>query len=210
MICEWLQHFKERIGKTPVTYQPYPHIIVHDVFPPDYYLKMLDYRFRVPMVPLDPKRPERKLAFLDPAKLRETNEFWADFAETILDPELRKTIAYYFGVSAGSRADAQLIRDWPGYTLGVHTDIPDKLVTGLFYLAPDNKHLKEGTALYVSQIGYEDNGYGEFKAGLDFLAVKLVEYRPNSALFFPRTNWSYHAVEKTPIERWLVSYDILV
>lgn len=205
-----LHHLKNRIGTTPITYVPFPHLLIHDIFPYNYYLKLLDYRWRLQMQPLDPKRPERKLLYLDES-VRPTSEFWADFAETILDKELRMTIAYYFGVSGGSKCEAQLIRDWPGYQLGIHTDIPSKLVTGLYYLAPDDLNLQHGTRLYTSKSGCEDGGYNEYDIKLpDFDMAKLIEYRPNSALFFPRTNWSFHAVERTPVERWLVSYDILV
>jgi len=205
-LSAWWDHFKDRVGNTPITYDPFPHMHVGNVFPDEFYRKLLEHRFRVKLQMLDPNRPERRIGDL---KADDESEFIAEFATVLLGDEFRINIAYMFGVSAGVKAEAQMLCDVPGYKLGVHTDIPTKIMTGLFYLPHTSSGAEYGTGLYISKSGYEDNGFGEHEPGGDFERVKLIPFVPNTALFFPRLNWSYHAVERSEIDRWLISYDIL-
>ena len=94
---------------------------------------------------------------------------------------------------------AALVKDFKKYKLGVHTDTTLKFLTFLFYI-PENNNLEDlGTALYKLndntnvELGEKGNQHISEK---DFTLVKKIPFIPNTLLVFPRTNYSYHGVEK--------------
>ncbi len=98
---------------------------------------------------------------------------------------------------------AALVKDFKKYKLGVHTDTTLKFLTFLFYI-PDNNNLEDlGTALYKLnedanvELGEKGNHHISEK---DFTLIKKIPFRPNTLLVFPRTNSSYHGVEKINTE----------
>jgi hypothetical protein len=202
----WFEHVMARVGGAKIIYDPFPHIHILNIFPNDFYARLLLNRGAAPMEILNPALPQRRLCWL--SKPRFLPEFWADMAEHFLGPQLREKLPLMFGVQ-GSGVDAQLIHDAPGYQLGPHTDEATKAVTGLFYLPDNSDDSFEGTRLYISKSGQECDGSVNHKLSDDFVCVTTIPFWPNSALFFPRTNWSFHGVALTQKERWLISHDIL-
>jgi len=95
-----------------------------------------------------------------------------------------------------------LIKDFTNYSLGVHTDNVEKLITFLFYIPKDNKLSDFGTSLYKSKNREHmenDKHLSEEETSLYFEKIKTCNFLPNSLLVFPRTNISYHGVEKINI-----------
>jgi len=99
---------------------------------------------------------------------------------------------------------SQLVKDFTKYQLGAHTDSQIKLISFLFYL-PKNDDLKEiGTALYMPEDVIESEEsfhYSNKQTEMLFRKVKTCEFKKNSVLIFPRTNYSYHGVEEVNIHQ---------
>lgn len=205
-IPHWFEHVMGRVGGAKITYNPFPHIHITNIFPNDFYEQLMLNREAAPLAVLNPALPQRRLCWLTRPGLP---DFWLDVASHLLGEKLAIKLPLMFGVPAGSGLDAQLIHDAPGYRLGPHTDEATKAVTGLFYLPERSDASFEGTRLYISKSGQECDGSVNHKLSDDFVCVSTIPFIPNSALFFPRTNWSFHGVELTTKERWLISYDIL-
>jgi len=95
-----------------------------------------------------------------------------------------------------------LVKDLSKYELGVHTDSPSKFLTFLFYI-PNNDNLSNlGTALYQPK---EKNFHLKNKVSnhysiKDFELVKKVDFLPNTLFIFPRTNYSYHGVQRINVD----------
>ena len=97
-----------------------------------------------------------------------------------------------------------LVKDFTKYSMGVHTDAKHKFLTFLFYLPKDRNLSNIGTTLYKAktdqidpkQIHFSPNESQEY-----FKPIKRCPFIPNSLLVFPRTNYSYHGVEKVNIHQ---------
>ena len=102
---------------------------------------------------------------------------------------------------------ASLIKDFKKYKLGVHTDTTKKFLSFLFYIPKNKKLIDLGTALYRSKkeipyTGEKSNIHVATDSTDDYFElVKKIPFLPNSLLVFPRTNYSFHGVEKINIEQ---------
>lgn len=97
---------------------------------------------------------------------------------------------------------SQLVKDFTKYQLGAHTDSQIKLISFLFYLPKDDDLKEIGTALYMPKDILENEKslhYSEKDTKMLFRKVKTCEFKKNSVLVFPRTNYSYHGVEEVNI-----------
>ncbi len=134
------------------------------------------------------------------------NSICSEFKETINDRI--KNFNQYEKENFGTNnfqfsGHMSLVKDFKKYKLGVHTDTNQKFLTFLFYI-PKNDDLEElGTALYEKNsdtkidLGKENNKHIDDK---HFKLIKKIPFSPNSLLVFPRTNFTYHGVEKINIE----------
>jgi hypothetical protein len=89
----------------------------------------------------------------------------------------------------------QVTRDTEKYSLGVHTDIIEKLFTLIVYLNQGAaKHIK-GTSIFASPYGLESDGHLMYPAKV---FTHVVEITPlfNRALIFQRSSKSFHGVLK--------------
>jgi len=96
---------------------------------------------------------------------------------------------------------AMLVKDFKKYQLGVHTDTTKKFLSFLFYIPKDEKLIELGTALYKPKKEINSGEKGNYHVSPDstdqnFELIKKVPFLPNSLLVFPRTNYSFHGVEK--------------
>ncbi len=96
---------------------------------------------------------------------------------------------------------ASLVKDFKKYQLGVHTDTTKKFLSFLFYLPSDKKLIELGTALYKPKKEIDTGPKGNkhiapSETEKAFNLVKKVPFLPNTLLVFPRTNYSFHGVEK--------------
>ncbi len=211
-------HFVNRLRTAEVMLDPYPHYCLENVFPDEYYQALLSHLpesnvyqnlFEVTDLKLEHfrYRDQRDLnKDWTRALPDEIRNFWDDFNEWFLGPDLAQAVLDSFAELRRARCgdeeqwpavsvESQLIRSRAGYFLGPHSDLHTKLVVLLVYLAPDESAEHLGTSLYRPKdpsFTCPNSTHYPFE---DFIRVKTTPYRPNSLLGFLRSDVSFHGVE---------------
>jgi hypothetical protein len=213
-----LAHVVARLHASEVTFEPYPHYYLENVFPDDYYRALLEnlpesavYQnlFEVTDYKLDNfrHRDQRDLKVGWTEELPdEIKGFWDSFSEWFLGADLAEAVLDSFAAPLRSKygeknqwpevsVEPQLIRHRAGYFLGPHSDLYTKIAVLLLYLAPDESGAHLGTSLYRPKdpsFTCHDSTHHPFE---DFIRVKTAPYKPNSLLAFLRSDISFHGVE---------------
>ena len=224
----------QRITAAPIERDPFPHCIIDNIFPDEFYTSLLEHwpspdlfgsqantgrvtsgAYKQRMV--FEFAPEQ-LARLDDAR----REFWRQVLHMLLDFRLNRSILDKFHDDIATRfipqeipteaiGDSCLVSDRIGYTIGPHTDAPSRLVSLLFYLPTDSRLKHRGTSLYrpiVANFRSDDGRHHPFHL---FQRVRTVDFVPNRLLMFPKTDRSFHGVERIEelgTNRRLLSYNI--
>lgn len=214
------QHVLARIRDARLATEPFPHIVVDDVFPPDYYAEIQRLFPRdEQMIPLSETGRtgnayrERLVTLFDEtgfARLdEEQRRFWGEFGGWLYSPEFINGVIETFwphvkdrlqAVSrlsgiARVRGDALLVSDQTNYAIGPHTDAAHRLVTFLFYLPQDARHQQHGTSIYrPKDPNFRCAGGPHYPFGL-FDKQETIAFMPNRLLTFVRTDQSFHGVE---------------
>ncbi|HVZ47058.1 MAG TPA: FkbM family methyltransferase [Ramlibacter sp.] len=229
-----LSHLLNRVAKTPVVNDPFPYLVVDDVFPSDYYRQMLEhfptheslrpisetgrvsqglYEERLTVLFTDDEfarmTPAQQAFWRDFAAWMYTDQFTAAFVAKFgdaLEPRLANILAVDNALQI--RGDALLVNDQTRYAIGPHTDAPHRLVSFLFYLPADDAMRDLGTSLYR----HKDPNFvcwgGPHHPFDDFVRVKTIDFLPNRLVAFPKTERSFHGVER--IEREGVNRPLLI
>jgi hypothetical protein len=124
-------------------------------------------------------------------------------------------VAQRFGgeVKLRTEVEVRFVRDLTDYSIAPHTDVPDKLVSLLFYLPRDESLRHLGTSLYVPRdptLRCDGRRRHPFEA---FKKAFTAEFLPNSVLGFLKTDQAFHGVEPIGdqgIERNVLLYNIYV
>lgn len=87
----------------------------------------------------------------------------------------------------------QVTRDTENYSLGVHTDTINKLLTLIVYLSRGDSGKITGTSVFKSPYGLESDGYLMYPPEF-FTHVKEIDPVFNRALIFRRSSTSFHGV----------------
>ena len=226
-------HVLYRIANTPILEYPFPHILVRDVFPADFYRELRanlpeqghlrtlgqigriqggDYPARLVM-PLT----RESIAPLPPAK----RAFWESVGNWILAGPFGSAMLTKFAPYVTQRLgdlgqhqfgdEVLIVRDGTSYTLGPHTDNRKKVLSFLFYLPPDDSHAHLGTSIYLPndpKFRCEGGPHHDFSK---FRRVLTMPYLPNTLFAFMKTSNSFHGVEpirEPGVRRDLMLYDI--
>lgn len=233
-----LQHVLGRISATLINEEPYPYMIVDNVFPEDYYREMLsNFPEDEHMVPIDNTGraghmyKDRLVTLFneehfDRLNMR-TKVFWVEFASWLYSdafingvidkfwPHVACRIANLNNESGQSRVhgDALIVSDKTNYAIGPHTDVTRRLITFLFYLPPDDSLESLGTSIYQPKDPhFQSDGTKHYSFDL-FNKALTVPFLPNRALIFVRNNQSFHGVERITLprpDRHLVIYNIRI
>jgi FkbM family methyltransferase len=229
-----LHHVLERVARAPVCAAPFPHAVIDDVFPPDYYAEMLrQFPALSSMRPLsetgrvgkDDYKERMTTLFeeSDFARLSEVQaRFWRELADWMYSDTFLHAFVEKFHqaleprIAAVQRAegqlnvrgDALLVNDQTRYAIGPHTDAPHRLVTFLFYLPSDTSMRELGTSLYRPKQPDFTCWGGPHYPHAQFDQVGRVDFLPNRLLAFPKTERSFHGVE--PIARADVNRRLLI
>lgn len=227
-------HMAYKLANAPVLPFPFPHMLVHDVFPPDFYrairahlpakeaMKSLKALGRVAG-----NYPESRLVLpLDAKHLNQLDEshrgFWSEVAQWLLSPAFANLMLSKFHDVVGVRGDLQnaellheamLVQDYTTYALGPHTDRKTKVLSLLFYLPADDARPHLGTSLYIPKDGNFRCPGGPHYPFEPFERVYTMSYRPNTLFAFPKSDYSFHGVEPitdTDMRRDLLLYDIVI
>lgn len=216
---EVLAHVVDKISNAEVINEPFPHFYIEEVFPEDFYNKLLEtlpggalYKKWTDVGRVKEKQYSRRIQwYLEEEWMmdfpEEVRTFWLKFGDWFLGKELADTSMKKFEPTLTERFEggtdswpevfpqAIFLRHQADYYIGPHTDIPSKVVNILFYLPQDNNAEHIGTAVYVpEEEGFTDPGTKHY--GFEgFNLLKTMPYKRNCAFAFVKTDNSWHGVE---------------
>jgi FkbM family methyltransferase len=201
------QHLFDKLRNAKVIEKPFPHLYVEGIFPEKVYDELVN-GFPEKYESIEKTRgahgyPLRSTAPLD-------SPLWQSVKEALTEGVIRETLCRKLGAGDPARLmqDVLLVRDMEGYQISPHTDIPQKVVTALFYLPKDNSIEQEGTVIYKpKKKGFtcktgKHYSFGEFKK------VKTMPFKPNSLFAFLRTDNSFHGVKPSGHVRDVLLYNL--
>lgn len=198
---------------------PFDHVCLEQVFPADLYGEMLanypavDLFYPVPHP--DALRPDgsstRLQMYLTPEQLARLPEeqrlIWGPIATALRSPDLEAAFKRKFRTALEDRFRmaaerihlrpmATLVRDLPGYRIGIHADVPTKAITVQFYLPSDGSQAHLGTIFHTTG---QDDGSDQPLA---------MQFLPSCGYAFPVSpKESWHSVPATNDadgERWSI------
>lgn len=180
-----IEHAVYLIRNAPVRRYPFPHFVVEDVFPLDFFHRLRD---------------EFDGAIDFKAKDDNPNRFYGQSAVISLQaPNLAKAVLAKFNDEIVALnlpqpttlgVIARAVRDNESYVLAPYTDDAVKMISVLFYMDDG-----EGTSLYLPKDRtLTSTGDAKHKR-VDFDLIYTVPRKPNSALGFVKSDRSWHGVE---------------
>lgn len=222
-------HVQQALDQSQIDLDPYPHILVENILPKEYYQYLLDLRIpddclqsledvgRVTNYP--PGRRFIEIMPNMPILGRDLREFWEEtamFLTTRLTPMITQKFSSHvakrlgIGTNVDVTSEILYVRDNQGYALSPHSDSPEKILTFLIYLARDSDHKSFGTSVYRPRDPNFTCPGGPLHPFENFERVKTAPYQPNTLFGFVKSDRSFHGVE--PINenytRDLLIYDI--
>lgn len=168
--------------------EPYKHEIGVGAFPEGMYAEM------VKNLP-DNSEYRRYDAYPKRFLYKIDNGFWREVFDFIVGPW------------RGWNVKTQLLRDFPGYEIGPHTDTVKKLKTFLYYIT-DKEVKGAGTGIFKPKLEGFTSRTG---AHYDFDAFEHVgeaPYVPNGFFSFDRTDNSFHGVRPSKVVRNVMQVSI--
>jgi hypothetical protein len=110
--------------------------------------------------------------------------------ETVMREKFRAALEGRFGAGVHFTLQPvlELMRDSPGYEIGIHTDIPFKVMTLQFYLPADESLSDLGTTYYE-------------KRGEEFIKTGRNKFLPNTGHAFVVNDHSWHSATELDIPR---------
>lgn len=189
-------HFIDRLMAADVKHAPYQHVYLTRAFPQQYYDLMLEE------LPPDEAYTDRTFENRAMVQTIALGSFWKDLTVWLTNRDVILTILDTFSLKPATlKVDVRLVRDSVGYKIKPHTDIKSKLLSLLFYLAPDEQHANGGTTIMVPKDrSFTSDGLSRYPFE-DFEPVYTAPFMPNTMLGFPRSNVSFHGVEPTRIPK---------
>jgi hypothetical protein len=170
------QQLIRAVQRAELRTNPFDHIYMEGVLEPGSYEALTgaipDRRFYHELMHQDAVRNDgsstRLRMYLYPELLRdlpeEQKDVWLPVAEALCSPELelafkrkfRRALEERFGKAAekiGVYPIPILLRDQPGYRIGIHSDVKKKAITVQFYLPNDGSQRHIGTIFHESNSG---------------------------------------------------------
>lgn len=206
-------HVADRIVAMELISEPYPFFYVEEIFPTDYYAQMMamkpdsDELVGINELGRTFGCDERSVLTLDAdfenTLYGEKRRFWESHRDWFLSEELMVMWIRRFHAELMKRGlaklnlrpEAMFMRDVRGYQLGPHTDLPQRLMSVMFYLPDDAAHSDIGTSVYLPEdrsLRSEDTQH--FKP-TGFEEIFRAPFVPNSAFSFLKTDNSFHGVK---------------
>lgn len=213
-----------KIERAPIQHEPFPHIVVDEVFPPAVYRRLIE------AVPHDAFRPAtypgsgdkaqesrgmiveslaRVPVFDRLAALLGGGEFermmLAKFSSDVPgDPSKCDAIPHdkrkvYEDEAVGVAASFDLYKDLPGYAISPHRDVFGKIVTFQFFMVPDHSLAEHGGTYFFrpkdpSKALVPRTDHPNWYHWEDFTIDKTMRAIPNTFWAFVPNDRSYHGV----------------
>jgi len=217
-------HVLARLAAAPIRREPFPHVIVDEVFPPDFYESIIDHwpegeSWR----PLSESgrvtgySAARQVVLMDEAGYArldaQRRQFWAgEVGAWLLGQEFRLQALKRFDLGTpDTGGDALVVSDRTTYAIGPHTDAPHRIVSLLFYLPEDATFRRFGTSFYEPLDSAFRCAGGLHHPFERFRRVTTVEFVPNRLVAFPKSDRCFHGVERVDlpgIDRRLLIYNV--
>ena len=223
-----------KVANAPVAEFPFPHILVRDVFPADYYRELREH-----LPPLEVFKSLQSLGRVSGSypdargvlpleaehldRLAEPYRgFWSALAQWLIGGAFGHVVLQKFAPQLSQRfadvnsvsfyGEALVVLDRTTYALGPHTDTPSKVMSFLFYLPQDDAMAHLGTSIYVpKEAGFESDGSESYHPYDKFHRFATMPYVPNTLFAFVKTPNAFHGVEpiaEAGVERALLLFDI--
>lgn len=186
------KHVLKKIEEATVNQYPFDFLEIDDFFPSDIYGEFVrnlpkteKYRpllHKQTLINNKPTRFELPLCFLEDSYLIELFNGCAVAVEVIKlfsDDDFKQIFLDKFKLSANVMLYPHLYRDFGGFDLPPHTDLPEKAITMGWYLPVNNLQQHSGFDLFI-------------RKDKSFSKCKTIPYLPNKALAFLRSNNSWH------------------
>lgn len=189
------EHLIYRLQDAEVKPAPFPHVYVTRAFPQSYYEEMLA------SLPPDEAYKDRTYENRAMISVKDLNTlFWAELYDWMTSYDLIGTLIGLFNLNCRKLSlDVRLVRDNAAYAIKPHTDIKAKLLSLLFYLAPDESSPESGTSIMVPKNRvFTSEGKVRYPFD-DFETVTTAPFMPNTMLGFPRSDVSFHGVHATKL-----------
>ncbi len=224
-----------KVANTPIQMFPFPHVLVHDVFPQDFYRTLREhlppgsaYKPLKALGRVYGNYPETRVVLpLTPDEVAALPEpyrsFWHETAGWLLGGPLGQIVLQKFSSLLARRFkdpeaveyenEALVVQDRTTYALGPHTDLPAKVFSFLFYLPADASKPHLGTSMYVPKDPSFICPGGPHHAFEKFERMLTMPYVPNTLFGFMKTPNAFHGVEpitEPEVERALLLFDIKV
>jgi hypothetical protein len=210
-----LKHTIEKINNSERLLEPFPHLMIDDIFTHSLYLEMLG-KFPLDtnyMAKLSNMYKDRFVLNLDehtsPSICQLPDKamgFWRDFAKHLLSNELMMCLLHKYEDVMPSKywknayPTARLSIDYPPYSIGSHRDRDDKLVSVMLYVPSrkSDEYSEEfmdnyGTALLTPKDKEKKWSMQHHDLTL-FNKEKVAPYKSNSLFSWPVVNNSFHGV----------------
>jgi len=199
-----------RVASTPLQTAPFDHIYLEDLFPADYYRRMLEHlpetrRYRElthrEAMQANGHSARRKF-YLLPEHIMWLPDgqraFWRELSRALRSRALQDAFKSKFRAALEARFGCSvdrlsfypvpmLLRDLGGYRIGIHGDSQRKAITVQLYLPRDESQAALGTVFH------------EGRNGPAALRTKRLPFRPATGYAFPVVrHQSWHSVPQTP------------
>ena len=193
-------HVLDSVARAPLATNPFPHVIVEDLLPPEIYARIID---AVPPPVFFAGTKDEHWAVPSGIAPLYCRTVWAFVANTLVGDVLHRALNARFKVLlreyvrefcpafpdneplALHPSDGRLMLRRPGYNLTPHRDPKWGFVTAILYLARPGDSEEYGTQLYAVRDDTEaPSGSVYYVEPSQCELVRAVPFRPNSMLVF--------------------------
>ncbi len=227
----------DKILSAPLEVEPYPYMVVDNIFPEDYYSQIQKFfpAIETAVSLSDTGRvtrgsyEQRKVTLFDEKNFSnltdEQRDFWTGFSDWLYSEEFITKVLTRFHPWCINRladiedrngeiklsCDALLVHDKENYAIGPHTDAKHRLLTFLFYTPQSDADSDLGTSIYECKDPSFTCPGGPHYDFENFNELKRVAFIPNRLMCFVRTGRSFHGLEKitrSDVDRQLIINNI--
>lgn len=205
------RHLIYRLANTPLLQFPFPHMVVEDALPRDFYARLM-----AAMPSGDAYAPTGiagRSALVPDAVARAVADpqdaaLWRDTFATMMHDDIGAWLMAKFydivsarfrldqpGTSIALRSSVRLVRDGAGFAMAPHTDVPAKVISALIYLPATAERADLGTSFYAAHDSSFDCPGGVDHDPALFDRVATMPFRPNTLIAFAKTPGCFHGVD---------------
>lgn len=211
-----LEHAIYKLRNAPILHYPFPHFFVENVFPEGFFDTLRSSLDKLTYEPLAGGYKARVATSEMPACMEpfSGDEGMHRFTRAIMALFVKQFYERFPSTGRPEfRSEWRFIRDSQGYSIGPHTDAPQKVVSLLFYIQADHPgpfpesydledywhdYTQYGTGIYVPEDGVKTCIGGPHHKFDGFREAWRAPFFVNSCFGFWKTANSWHGVSPIP------------